>query len=36
MEKRSVKDLAPAQLRGRRVVVRVDFNVPFDDTGARQ
>jgi phosphoglycerate kinase len=34
MSKRSVKDLAPAQLRGRRVVVRVDFNVPFDDTGA--
>ena len=34
MQKRSVKDLAPAQLRGRRVVVRVDFNVPFDGTGA--
>ena len=34
MQKRSVKDLAPAQLRGRRVVVRVDFNVPFDDGGA--
>jgi phosphoglycerate kinase len=34
MQKRSVKDLTPAQLRGRRVVVRVDFNVPFDDTGA--
>jgi phosphoglycerate kinase len=34
MQKRSVTDLAPAQLRGRRVVVRVDFNVPFDDAGA--
>ncbi len=34
MQKRSVKDLAPAQVRGRRVVVRVDFNVPFDDAGA--
>ena len=34
MQKRSVKDLTPAQLRGRRVVVRVDFNVPFDDAGA--
>ena len=33
MEKRSVKDLTPAQLRGRRVVVRVDFNVPFDGDG---
>ena len=33
-QKRSVKDLTPAQLRGRRVVVRVDFNVPFDDSGA--
>jgi phosphoglycerate kinase len=33
MSKRSVKDLTPAQLRGRRVVVRVDFNVPFDDAG---
>ena len=34
MQKRSVKDLTPAQLRGRRVVVRVDFNVPFDAAGA--
>ena len=34
MQKRSVTDLAPAQLRGRRVVVRVDFNVPFDESGA--
>ena len=32
--KRSVNDLTPAQVRGRRVVVRVDFNVPFDDAGA--
>ncbi len=34
MQKRSVTDLTPAQLRGRRVVVRVDFNVPFDGSGA--
>ena len=34
MQKRSVKDLTPAQLRGRRVVMRVDFNVPFDESGA--
>ena len=34
MQKRSVKDLTPAQLRGRRIVVRVDFNVPFDAAGA--
>ena len=34
MDKRSVKDLTPAQLRGRRVVVRVDFNVPLDTDGA--
>ena len=33
-QKCSVRDLTPAQLRGRRVVVRVDFNVPFDATGA--
>ena len=33
MAKRSVKDLSPEQLRGRRVVVRVDFNVPFDSSG---
>ena len=33
-QKCSVKDLTPAQLRGRRVVVRVDFNVPFDASGA--
>jgi phosphoglycerate kinase len=34
MPKSSVKDLTPAQVRGRRVVVRVDFNVPFDEAGA--
>ena len=34
MQKSSVKELTPAQLRGRRVVVRVDFNVPFDDSGS--
>ena len=33
-QKCSVKDLTPAQLRGRRVLVRVDFNVPFDASGA--
>src|SRR6185437_712289 len=31
--KRSVRDLADAQLRGRRALVRVDFNVPIDADG---
>ncbi|MBI2795998.1 MAG: phosphoglycerate kinase [Gemmatimonadetes bacterium] len=33
MAKLTIADLAPAQLRGRRALVRVDFNVPLD--GAR-
>ena len=42
MKKRSVRDLAAAELRGRRALVRVDFNVPLgaddavaDDTRIR-
>lgn len=31
--KRTVADLAPAELRGRRALVRVDFNVPIGDDG---
>ena len=34
MDKLTILDLTDAQLRGRRVLVRVDFNVPLDD--ARQ
>ncbi|MCU0618344.1 MAG: phosphoglycerate kinase [Gemmatimonadaceae bacterium] len=30
MRKATITDLAPAQLRGRRALVRVDFNVPLD------
>jgi phosphoglycerate kinase len=30
MQRKSVRQLAPAQLRGRRVLVRVDFNVPIE------
>jgi len=30
-EKRSLRDLPPAALDGRRALVRVDFNVPFKD-----
>jgi phosphoglycerate kinase len=33
MNKRTVRDLAPAELRGRRALVRVDFNVPLDGHG---
>jgi phosphoglycerate kinase len=33
MDKRTVRDLAPAEVKGRRALVRVDFNVPLD--GAR-
>ena len=32
MERKTVRDLAADQLRGRRVIVRVDFNVPLDGT----
>jgi phosphoglycerate kinase len=31
MNKRTVRDLPPEQLRGRRALVRVDFNVPVDE-----
>jgi phosphoglycerate kinase len=32
--RRTVRDLGEAELRGRRALVRVDFNVPQDDRGA--
>jgi phosphoglycerate kinase len=32
MQRKTVRDLAAADLRGRRVLVRVDFNVPLDGT----
>src|SRR5687768_9881982 len=31
MQKKTIKDLAPADLRGKRVLVRVDYNVPMED-----
>jgi len=33
MRKKSVRDLSDAQVRGKRALVRVDFNVPLDDDG---
>jgi phosphoglycerate kinase len=33
MKKKSVRDLADAEIRGKRALVRVDFNVPIDDNG---
>ena len=33
MNKRTVRDLRDAEVKGRRALVRVDFNVPLDDTG---
>src|SRR6478752_10046581 len=33
MKKKTVRDLADAQVRGKRALVRVDFNVPLDDDG---
>ncbi len=33
MATRTIKDLAPADLNGRRALVRVDFNVPLTDEG---
>jgi len=33
MLKQTIADLAPGAVRGRRVVVRVDYNVPLDETG---
>jgi phosphoglycerate kinase len=32
MNKKSIRDLGDAQLRGKRALVRVDFNVPLDDS----
>ena len=32
--KRTVRDLSDAEVRGKRALVRVDFNVPLDDSGA--
>ncbi len=34
MNTRTIKDLKPAEVKGRRALVRVDFNVPLDDAGA--
>jgi phosphoglycerate kinase len=34
VNKKTVRDLRPEQLRGKRALVRVDFNVPLDDKGA--
>jgi len=34
MAKRTINDLTDAEVRGRRALVRVDFNVPMDDRGA--
>jgi phosphoglycerate kinase len=33
MKKKTVRDLDDAQLRGKRALVRVDFNVPLDENG---
>src|ERR1043165_3069950 len=33
MRKKTIKDLDDAQIRGKRALVRVDFNVPLDDQG---
>ena len=33
MEKRTVANLAPAEMKGRRALVRVDFNVPLGEGG---
>jgi len=33
VRKRSVKDLTDGEVRGKRALVRVDFNVPLDDEG---
>ena len=33
MRKKTIKDLDDAQVRGKRALVRVDFNVPLDDQG---
>jgi phosphoglycerate kinase len=33
VKKRTIKDLSDAELRGKRALVRVDFNVPLDESG---
>jgi phosphoglycerate kinase len=33
MKKKSVRDLSDAEVRGKRALVRVDFNVPLDENG---
>jgi phosphoglycerate kinase len=33
MNKRTVRDLRPEELRGKRALVRVDFNVPITSDG---
>jgi phosphoglycerate kinase len=33
MTTKTIRDLTPADLRGKRALVRVDFNVPLDDAG---
>jgi phosphoglycerate kinase len=33
MRKKTVRDLDDAQVRDKRALVRVDFNVPLDDDG---
>jgi phosphoglycerate kinase len=33
MRKKTVRDLSDAQIRGKRALVRVDFNVPLDEDG---
>jgi phosphoglycerate kinase len=33
MRKKTVRDLSDAQVKGKRALVRVDFNVPLDDDG---
>jgi phosphoglycerate kinase len=34
ISKRTIKDLTDAEVRGKRALVRVDFNVPIDESGA--
>ena len=34
ISKRTVRDLSDGEVRGKRALVRVDFNVPLDDNGA--
>lgn len=33
MNKKTIRDLAPEQVKGKRALVRVDFNVPLDEAG---